>query len=118
MRHSNKNKKFGRVKKQRNALMKSLARSLILHNKIQTTEAKAKALRPFMEKLITKSKNNSIATRRLISGRLGGSVDATKKLFDTLALKYKEKNGGYIRIVKLGSTRVGDSAKEAIIEFV
>lgn len=117
MRHHNKNKKFGRVRKQRTALMRSLARSLILHDRIQTTEAKAKALRPFIEKLITKSKDNSIATKRIISSRLGGSVVATKKLFDTLAPKYKKRNGGYTRVTKLG-TRVGDAAKEAIIEFV
>lgn len=118
MRHHNKNKKFGRVRNQRTALLRSLARSLILRNKIQTTEAKAKALRPFMEKLITKSKDNSTAMRRIISARLGGSAIATKRLFDTLAPKYKERNGGYLRIIKLSSTRVGDSAKEAIIEFV
>ena len=89
MRHHNKNKKFGRVTKQRTALMRSLARSLILHDKIQTTESKAKALRPFIEKLITKSKDGSITARRLISSRLGGRKVATAKLFDTLAPKYK-----------------------------
>lgn len=118
MRHHNKNKKFGRVRKQRTALMVSLARSLILHDKIQTTEAKAKALRPFIEKLITKSKDGSMAVRGLISSRLGGSAVATKKLFDTITPKYKERKGGYTRVTKLGTTRVGDSAKEAIIEFV
>lgn len=118
MRHHNKNKKFGRVKKQRTALMRSLARSLILHDKIQTTETKAKALRPFIEKLITKSKDNSVAMRRVVLARLGGSDIAVKKLFDTIAPKYKERNGGYLRIIKLGSVRVGDSAKEAIIEFI
>ena len=118
MRHHNKNKKFGRVRKQRTALMRSLARSLILHDKIQTTETKAKALRPFIEKLITKSKDSSVAARRLVLSRLGGSAVATKKLFDTLAPKYKSRKGGYTRVTKLGSTRVGDAAKEAIIEFV
>jgi large subunit ribosomal protein L17 len=117
MRHHNKNKKFGRVRKQRTALMRSLARSLILHDRIQTTEAKAKALRPFIEKLITKGKDGSIAARRLILSRLGGSTDATTKLFDTLSPKYKERTGGYTRVTKTG-TRVGDAAKEAIIEFV
>lgn len=97
--------------------MRSLARSLILHDKIKTTEAKAKALRPFIERLITKSKDGSVAARRLILSRLGGSKVATTKLFDTLAPKYKERNGGYTRVTKVG-TRVGDAAKEAIIEFV
>ena len=97
--------------------MRSLARSLILKGKIKTTEAKAKTLRPFVEKLITKSKNDSVAVRRLISSRLGGEKVATSKLFDTLAPKYKERDGGYTRITKLG-TRVGDASREALIEFV
>lgn len=117
MRHHNKNKKFGRVRKQRTALMRSLARSLILHDKIQTTEAKAKALRPFIEKLITKGKDGTLSARRIILSRLGGSVVATTKLFDTLSPKYKERKGGYTRITKAG-TRAGDAAREAIIEFV
>ena len=117
MRHHNKNKKFGRVRKQRTALMRSLARSLILHDRIQTTESKAKALRPFIEKLITKGKDGTLAARRLVLSRLGGSDIATTKIFDTLSPKYKERNGGYTRITKAG-TRVGDAAKEAIIEFV
>lgn len=117
MRHHNKNKKFGRVRKQRTALMRSLARSLILHDKIQTTEAKAKALRPFIEKLITKGKDGTLSARRIILSRLGGSAVATAKLFDTLSPMYKERNGGYTRVTKVG-TRVGDAAKEAIIEFV
>ncbi|MBT3282554.1 50S ribosomal protein L17 [bacterium] len=117
MRHHNKNKKFGRVRKQRTALMRSLARSLILHDKIQTTEAKAKALRPFIEKLITKGKDGTLSARRIILSRLGGSAVATTKLFDTLSPKYKERKGGYTRITKAG-TRVGDAAQEAIIEFV
>jgi large subunit ribosomal protein L17 len=117
MRHHNKNKKFGRVRNQRTALMRSLARSLVLHERIKTTEAKAKALRPFIEKLITKSKDGSLAARRLVVSRLGGSDVASAKIFDTLAPKYKERNGGYTRVTKLG-TRVGDAAREAIIEFV
>jgi large subunit ribosomal protein L17 len=117
MRHHNKNKKFGRVKKQRTALIRSLARSLILHDRIKTTEAKAKALRPFIEKLITKGKDGTLSVRRIILSRLGGSNLATTKLVDTLSLKYKERKGGYTRITKTGA-RVGDAAKEAIIEFV
>ena len=117
MRHHNKNKKFGRVRKQRTALLRSLARSLILKGSIKTTEAKAKALRPFVEKLITKSKESTLASRRLVVSRLGGSKVATTKLFDTLAPKYSKRAGGYTRITKLG-VRASDSAKEAVIEFV
>lgn len=117
MRHHNKNKKFGRVRSQRIALMRSLARSLILKGKIKTTEAKAKALRPFVERLISKSKTNTLAARRLVVSRLGGSKVAMTKLFDTLAPKYGKRAGGYTRITKLGA-RASDSAKEAVIEFV
>lgn len=117
MRHHNKNKKFGRVRKQRTALMRSLARSLILKEKIKTTETKAKSLRPFIEKLISKSKNNTLAARRLMVSRLGGEKVAIAKLFDTITPKYKKRNGGYTRIIKLGA-RAGDAAKEAVIEFV
>ncbi|MDP6387672.1 MAG: 50S ribosomal protein L17 [Candidatus Pacebacteria bacterium] len=116
MRHHNKNRKLGRVKKQRTALLRSLARSLILRNKIKTTEAKAKELRPFVEKLVSKGKVNTLMSRRLVISRLASKV-ATAKLFDTLAPKYKERKGGYTRITKLGA-RKNDSAKEAIIEFV
>lgn len=117
MRHHNKNKKFGRVKNQRTALIRSLARSLILQGKIKTTEAKAKALRPFIEKLISKGKTGTLASRRLVMSRLGGAKVAAAKLFDTLAPKYSKRSGGYTRITKLGK-RSSDAAKEAIIEFV
>ncbi|PIT96762.1 50S ribosomal protein L17 [Candidatus Campbellbacteria bacterium CG10_big_fil_rev_8_21_14_0_10_35_52] len=117
MRHHNKNKKFGRVTKQRKALLRSISRSLILHGKIKTTETKAKTLRSFVEKLISKSKTDTLASRRIISSRLGGNSVATVKLFDTLAPKYKERNGGYTRITKI-KTRTGDAGKEVIIEFV
>ena len=117
MRHHNKNKKFGRVRSQRTALMRSLARSLILQGKIKTTEAKAKALRPFVEKLISKGKTNTVACRRLFVIRLGECKGGKAKLFDTLAPKYSKRAGGYTRITKLGA-RASDSAKEAVIEFV
>lgn len=116
MRHHNKNRKLGRVKKQRTALLRSLARSLILRNKIKTTEAKAKELRPFVEKLISKSKIDTVASRRLVVSRLASKI-AAARLFDTLASKYGKRAGGYTRITKLGA-RGSDSAKEAIIEFV
>jgi len=117
MRHHNKNRKFGRVRKQRTALLRSLARSLILKGKIKTTEAKAKELRPFVEKLISRGKTGTVAARRIVVSRLGGEKLATAKLFDTLAPKYEKRAGGYTRITKIGS-RASDSAKEAVIEFV
>lgn len=115
MRHHKANRKFGREKGQRDALMKSLARSLILKGKIQTTEARAKELRPFVEKLITRGKGKTLAARRTMSARLGD--DAAKKLIENIAPGYKERAGGYIRIVKL-PRRANDASKMAHIEFV
>lgn len=116
MRHSNKNKKFGRTTNQRKALMKSLSLSLIKNEKIQTTETKAKALRPIIEKLITRGKSKTLASKRLVISRLGRE-DLTKKLFEEIAPKYKDRKGGYTRITKL-SKRAADSSSMATIEFV
>ena|SRR3989338_5672793 len=116
MRHHNKNRKFGREKDQRRALLKGLALSLIERGKITTTEAKAKELRPFIEKLVTKGKNASVASHRLLTARLQ-SRTGTKKLITTIAPRYKERAGGYTRITKL-SRRGGDASKMAVIEFV
>ena len=97
--------------------MRGLALSLIEHGKIQTTEAKAKELRPYVEKLITKGKEGTIAARRLVQSSLGEPrADIVKKLFDEVAKKYSDRNGGYTRIVKLGETAAGRT--EAYIEFV
>ena len=117
MQHRKTGRKLGRVRKQRTALLRGLARSLILHEKIKTTEAKAKELRPFVEKLITKSKLDSVSSRRLIDSRLGGEDEAVKKLFETLAPRYKERSGGYTRITKL-SSKSDDARQVAQIEFV
>lgn len=116
MRHHRANRKFHREKRQRTALMRSLARSLVLHEAIVTTVAKAKELRPYVEKLVTASKENSLASRRTISSRLG-SPEATKKLHDTFAKRFEKREGGYTRIVRLGriGKRVGEQAR---IEFV
>ena len=116
MRHHNQNRKFGRVRRQRGALLSGLARALILHGTITTTEAKAKELRPFIERLITKSKNDSVTARRLVTARLN-DVSATRKLFTDTASKYSTRGGGYTRITKL-EPRKGDAAKMAVIEFV
>ena len=117
MRHHDHNRKFGRVRKQRSALLQGLARSLVLHGRIETTEAKAKELRPFIEQLVTKAQPGTIAARRLVSSRLGGAPRATKKLMDEVAPQYKERTGGYTRITKL-PVRGGDASRMAVIEFV
>lgn len=116
MRHQNRNRKFGRETNQRNALMKSLANNLILSGKITTTEPKAKSLRPFAEKLVTTGKVGTLATRRLLSSRIGDPI-AVKKLVEEISPKFKERAGGYTRITKL-PRRAGDGAPMATIEFV
>jgi len=100
MQHQKKQRKFGRVRKQRVALMNELARSLILYGKIETTEAKAKELRPFIEKLITRSKTNSVFSRRILASRLNNNESIVKKLIEDLGPRYKDRSGGYTRITK------------------
>ena len=99
------------------ALVSSLALNLIIRGKIKTTEPKAKELRPFIEKLVTKAKKGDMASRRFVVSRLMGRRSETKKLFEVIAPKYAERKGGYTRIFKLGQ-RKSDGVKMAIIEFV
>ncbi len=115
MRHHNANRKFGRDKNQRKALLNSLARSLTLTGKIKTTEAKAKELRPYIEKLITSGKKETLASRRAIEAKVGPR--AAKKIANELAKEYKERAGGYTRITKM-TRRASDASPMAIIEFV
>ncbi len=115
MRHHNQNRKFGRVTKGRKALLNSLARSLILHQKIETTDAKARELRPFVEKLLTKSKTDTVSNRRAVTAKVGPG--ATKVIFGSLSKKYEDRKGGYTRIVKLDK-RLSDGSKMAIISFI
>ena len=117
MRHHNKNRKFGRTQGVRRALLKSLLLSLIKHGRIKTTEAKAKEIRPLMEKLITKALLNTLASRRMIMSRLINQDKEVKKLIDVIAPKYKGQKGGYTRILKLPQ-RLSDGANLAIIELV
>lgn len=118
MRHHNNKRKFGRTKTQKRALLNSLAFNLIVRGKIKTTSAKAKELRPFIEKLVTRAKVGTPAGRRIIISKLGGShKKEVKKLFEVIAPKYADKKGGYTRILKLGA-RKSDGAPMAIIEFV
>ncbi len=118
MRHRVKTKSFHRPKEQREHLFVNLAVALINHGRIETTLPKAKALRPFIEKLITLAKKETIASRRLINSRLKHHQAAADKLFKEIAPLYKERNGGYTRIYKLAKKRIGDSSEMAIIELV
>ena len=115
MRHHDNKRKFGREKNQRIALLKSLAYSLIVRGKIRTTEAKAKELRPFVEKLVTMGKSDTVANRRLLEARAGKTV--AQKLVTNISKNYVDRAGGYTRITKL-VPRKTDGAKMAIIEFV
>ncbi len=115
MRHHKKGRSFGRERKVRVALLRSLARSLIEHEKITTTEAKAKELRPFIERLVSYGKTGTLSKHRLIVEKLGGPYTASKVM--TVALKYKDRRGGYTRIVKL-PRRKSDGSSMALIEFV
>ena len=117
MKHGVKKRTLGRDFQQREALLRSLAASLIKHEKIQTTEAKAKEVRPFVEKLITKAKTSNIHSRRTILKQLGNNKEATQKLVEDVAGRYAERPGGYTRIIKT-TPRTSDSARMAIIELV
>ena len=116
MKHHNANRKFGREANGRRALLRSLAYALVRDGKITTTEARAKELRPFIEKLVTKAAEGTLASRRLVTSRIA-SDDMAKKLVDEIAGNYKERAGGYTRIVKLPA-RAGDASPMATIEFV
>ena len=116
MRHHRKGRAFARKDNQRKALLRSLARGLILNDKMETSIAKAKEIRPIIEKLITKAKINNLTTRRLLQSRLGNNDSSIDKLFET-AKRFEKRNGGYTRIIKL-PIRKSDSSERAIIEFV
>lgn len=116
MRHHEKFKILGREKGQRTALVRSLLRSLVIHEGITTTETKAKELRKYMEPLVTKAKVDTIANRRLLASRIG-DARAAKKLVEVIAVAHKTRNGGYTRVVKL-PLRKSDGAKMAHIQFV
>lgn len=116
MRHGNKNNALGRKKAHRGALLSNLAVSLIEHKRIETTLAKARALRRFVEPIITRSKDDSTTSRRMVFADLQNK-SATAILFRDVAPKVAERPGGYTRIIKLGN-RFGDAAEMAMIELV
>jgi large subunit ribosomal protein L17 len=116
MRHRKAGRKLGRTWEHRKALMKNMARSLVEHEHIRTTEAKAKELSIFADKLITMALQDTLHARRQAFTVLG-SHHSVKKLFDEIGPRFKEVPGGYTRVVKFGIPRVGDSASMALIEF-
>jgi large subunit ribosomal protein L17 len=116
MRHQKKGRKFHRKRGQRRALFRVLLNNLILKEKILTTEAKAKEIRSRLEKLISIAKRGDLASLRLLLARL--SKKSAEKLYYELAPRYKETNGGYLRIIKSMRRRKGDGSKMAMIEFV
>src|ERR1700761_6894509 len=116
MRHGDKIKNLSRTASHRKALLSNLAIQLITHKRIVTTLAKAKALRTYVEPLITKAKDNTTHQRRVVFSYLKDK-EATTELFSTVAAKVAGRPGGYPRIIKLG-TRVGDNAETALIELV
>jgi len=116
MRHRKSGRKFNRNSPQRNSLMKGLAISIIEHESVKTTLAKAKEIRGFLEPLVTLAKKNTVANQRLAQARLG-SKEAVAKLFDELGPRYIDRPGGYLRIIKRGF-REGDKSPAAQIEFV
>jgi len=115
MKNLKKGRKLHRKIGPRKALMRTLASSLVIHEKIKTTEAKAKELSPYVEKKITRARKGDLTARRMLSRYFSDNV--VKKLVDEIAPKYKERNGGYTRVIKLG-IRKSDGAKMAIIELV
>jgi len=116
MRHGKTVNHLGRTASHRNAMMANMASSLILHKRITTTLAKAKALRKYVEPIITKAKEDSTNSRRVVFSYLQ-SKDSVKELFGTVAGKIGERPGGYTRILKLAN-RKGDNAEMAIMELV
>jgi large subunit ribosomal protein L17 len=114
MEHGKSKRKFGRETKQRKELMRGLAEALIERGKITTTQAKAKSLKPYVEKLITKGRTNNVSTMRFLVGTVGAK--SAKKLVQELGPKFAGRNGGYTRIISL-PRRVSDSSKMATIEF-
>src|SRR5215470_16668437 len=116
MRHGNAHRKFNRRSDQRKALFQHLASALIKHEQVITTLPKAKDLRPVVEKLITLSKRGGLHARRQAISELR-DTGMVKKLFEVLGPRYKDRHGGYTRIIKAGF-RYGDNAPVAVIEFV
>lgn len=116
MRHLKKGRKFHRIKGRRRSFLKGLISNLVINEKIETTEARAKEIRPIIEKDITMAKKQNLAALRIILARLNKT--AAQKLYYQIAPRYAERKGGYLRIIKNVKARKNDGSKMAIIEFV
>ena len=116
MRHLKAGKKLGRNTSHRRALLRNLVTSLIVEERIETTEAKAKAMRPQVEKMITLGKRGDVGSRRLAAGYLM-TRESVEKLFDTVAPRFGDRNGGYLRIIHKG-WQAGDGAEKVYIELL
>lgn len=117
MRHRKKTTILGRKRAQRDALLYALTRDLVLHGKITTTVAKAKALQSFVEPLVTTAKTSDLTSRRKLLSTLRQEETVVNKLLEEYGPKYKERAGGYTRITRT-TRRVGDGGEQALIEFV
>jgi large subunit ribosomal protein L17 len=117
MRHLKKGKKFGRLRGDRISFLRNISNDLIRAGKIETTEARAKAVRPQVERLVTIAKKQTLAARRLILSRVHNDK-ITEKLYGELGPRYAERAGGYLRITKLAKSRKRDGTRMARIEFV
>ena len=117
MKHGLKQRKLNRTSSHRLALLKNLSISLIKHETITTTTEKAKELRPFIEKLVTKAKNDNLSNRKYILAKLFNNMEACQKLFSEISIEQKNRNGGDTRIIIKGN-RCGEFAHTSIIQFV
>lgn len=117
MRHQRHKYKIGTGPSHRKSLMRNLAVEIIDHGQIKTTHAKCKAIKPYVERLITLAKTDTVANRRLAASRLNNKL-AVQKLFAEVGPKFKERAGGYTRIMKMADGRVGDNAKMSYIALV
>ncbi len=116
MKHLKKGRKFHRGRGQRKALFKIIIGNLVMKEKIETTEAKAKEIKPLLEKFITLGKKQNVASLRLLMSRL--PKKAAQKIFYEISPRYKNRRGGYLRIIKSVKRRTKDASKMAIIEFI
>lgn len=117
MRHGKKGKKFNRKTGRRRSFLRNLANDLIRSGKVETTETRAKAIRPVVERLITIAKKGTLASRRLAVSRIQ-NPRVVKKLFEEIAPKYAERKGGYLRITRLDKPRKRDGVATSRIEFI
>jgi len=117
MRHRVAGNNLGRTTAHRNALMRNMAVSLVLHERVVTTPAKAKVVKPFVEKLVTLAKEGTMIRRRRVFAELRDKA-ATTKIFDVIGPRFASRPGGYCRILRLSKNRLGDNGERAILEFV